>query len=147
MIRFTLILRNGEIIENAILDTSRQYMSEGSQWRSKHGEIFDKYQVLAWKKQYIVKKEINNMLLIKKLKEHLERKLDMLEIQTNEPSTCSYTFGRIKEIKYILKWIDNLSNKDEINDIIRKIEESNSQNCYSYMDFNYEDLLKLREIL
>ena len=48
MIRFTLILRNGEIIENAILDNSRQYMSEGSQWRN-GGRVINEFQVLAWK--------------------------------------------------------------------------------------------------
>ena len=87
------------------------------------------------------------MLLMKKLKERLESKLNMLEIETDEPSTYSYIFGRINEIKYILKWINNLPSKDDVNEIIKKIEENNCQNFYSYNNFSYEEYLKLREIL
>ena len=49
MIKFTVILRNGDIIEDVILDVSRQYMSEGSQWIDKYGRIYNEYEVLAWK--------------------------------------------------------------------------------------------------
>ncbi len=86
-------------------------------------------------------------MILLKINEYLEGKLKWLEKQRKDPSTYSYQSGRIDELEDIIEWINNIPSKDKIEEIIRKIEETNSQDSYSFMNFNYQELLKLKELL
>lgn len=86
-------------------------------------------------------------MLINKLKERLESELSSLKKQIKEPSNYSYLSGRKDEIEIVLEWINDLPSKEKVEEIIKKIEENNCQDYYSYMCFNYKELLKLKELL
>jgi hypothetical protein len=48
-IKFQLILCDGRIIDNATIDDSRQYYSEGRQWNDAKGNVIYEHWVVAWK--------------------------------------------------------------------------------------------------
>jgi len=87
-------------------------------------------------------------MLIEKLKQYLLNSKQSLEIELSEesPSTFSYNYGRIYEVKRILKWIDNLPTDEEINSIISKIKGTEYEKTYKYNGFNYQELLKLKKM-
>lgn len=51
MYKYTLIIRNGRQIEDAIVDPSTQYRAEGLAWRSANNEHIPGHIVIAWCEQ------------------------------------------------------------------------------------------------
>lgn len=50
LIKFKLILGNGDVIDKAYVDLSQQYMADGKQWRNvSNNDVIYGHKVVAWK--------------------------------------------------------------------------------------------------
>jgi hypothetical protein len=90
------------------------------------------------------------MLIENKLKEFLEFHKKNIETQIKDKesvSKLSYYYGMLHEIDYILNWINDIPSYEIVNKVIKSIEETHSEESnYRYCGFNYQELLKLKQI-
>lgn len=88
-------------------------------------------------------------MLLNKLRVYLERSKKHLQdnLSLESPETYSYWAGKIETIDYVLGWLDDLPDIDKLNHIIKFVEDSGSEDTYSYMGFDYQELLQLRKEL
>jgi hypothetical protein len=60
-IKFKLVLWDGDIIENATIDDSRQYYAEGIEWRDSKGGVIYPHLVVAWEQMDVETKYTFNI--------------------------------------------------------------------------------------